>query len=341
MAALRFATLAAAFMLAACAVAMVGVAVVGTGNSIELLESAGMSKTAAQDDMQSYYSSLDQQVHQAKKLAQKHLKLENTILHRDSSQDNKHHHGRVGDRAARHSLAGWYDQQQKKISEEEREHSSARNRKEPSQLSARAAKADLDSFFDSLSTPTNKDKKYDRLASEVKSLSQDLKDIANPIKELKGSEEHTQHEIKSLNSLDQHLLADSRLHGNAAAKAEEAAESAAKKAEEAMHAKKPNVYVSTQEEVTPEHIPNPKIKVEGLPPGWQAYMDRRTKHAYFYNKHTAQSTWINPKGTHVEDKTLPKGWHELKTSEGRKYFTNQVSGHASWHRPTHPADKAV
>lgn len=46
---------------------------------------------------------------------------------------------------------------------------------------------------------------------------------------------------------------------------------------------------------------NPRVSVEGLPPGWSAYLDRRTKYVYYYNKANRKSTWINPKGSLVEE----------------------------------------
>lgn len=200
----QLAPLLAACLLAGCAVSMVVVSLSGTSQAVALVQTVpGYSKSAAAHDMDSYYAELDNQVKLSKRLAQQHLKQESVMLHHDSSADAEQHRGREGDRAARQNLATWYDRQQDEIVKKDRAHSAVRDRAEPHKMSARAAAQDLDSFFDSLAKPNNKDKKYEKLANEVKSLTKDLTEIAQPIKDLKGSEENTQKEIKSLNSVDE------------------------------------------------------------------------------------------------------------------------------------------
>jgi len=71
---------------------------------------------------------------------------------------------------------------------------------------------------------------------------------------------------------------------------------------------------------------NPKMTVEGLPPNWAAYMDMKTKYAYFYNKHSGKSSWINPKGSSLSVKGLPAGWDALQEKGGKDYYVNIKSG---------------
>jgi len=68
------------------------------------------------------------------------------------------------------------------------------------------------------------------------------------------------------------------------------------------------------------------MTVEGLPPNWAAYMDMKTKYAYFYNKHSGKSSWINPKGSSLSVKGLPAGWDALQEKGGKDYYVNIKSG---------------
>jgi len=75
------------------------------------------------------------------------------------------------------------------------------------------------------------------------------------------------------------------------------------------------------------------MTVEGLPPNWAAYMDMKTKYAYFYNKHSGKSSWINPKGSSLSVKGLPAGWDALQEKGGKDYYVNIKSGRSTWEDP--------
>jgi hypothetical protein len=77
---------------------------------------------------------------------------------------------------------------------------------------------------------------------------------------------------------------------------------------------------------------NPQVRMEGLPPGWAAFLDERTKYTYFYNARTRQSTWESPAGAPVEEVGLPAGWKAYRTAAGKVYYAHGRCGAAEWRR---------
>ena len=336
----RTVTGAIALVAMACAVAMV-VSAIGASNSsgahAELLaKAAGMSKDAASQDMETYFKQLKKQVKSASALAQQHLK--------DEDRDIKGH-------TPAQSLSAYFDKQATKL------HTYVAP---SSKLSARAAAADLDSYFDSIPTETKRELKIDGLSNQVASLKDDVhniikpvqeleKEVMEPVKELKDklkeSNEETKNALGRLHQQEEvnnkRMMENAEKEGaeiNAATgRAVSAAERAATSAEAARKAAraKANVNIVSNIHQTPRsHIKNPKIKVEGLPPGWEAYMDRKTRFAYFFNPKTAESTWVNPKGSRVTGlRDLPAGWEALKPKHGARYYVDLRSGESTYTDP--------
>lgn len=325
-----------ALVAVACAVAMV-VSAIGTSTQSELLsKAAGMSKAAAGNDMNSYFHELKQEVKSAKDLAAAHEKEED-------------HH--VKARSPAQSLSAYFDEQAKKI----------QTAVVPSsKLSAAAAAADLDSYFDSIPTKTKREMKMDSLSDQVSSLKDDVhnilkpvealeKEVMGPVKELKDSlkqsNQATSAAISRLHSQqddnNKRMLENEEKEGRqideATGRAVTAAERAATSAEAARiaaHAKENVNIVSNIHQEPKPHIKNPKIMVEGLPPGWKAYMDRQTRYAYFFNGKTAKSTWVNPKGSRVTGlRDMPAGWEALKPAHGERYYVDLSSGESTYMDP--------
>ena len=332
----RAASGALALVAVACAVAMV-VSAIGTSTQSELLlKAAGMSKVAAGSDMDSYFHELRQQVKSASALAAAHEKEED-------------HHLKAKNPAQ--SLSAYFDQQAKKI----------QTAVVPSsKLSAAAAAADLDSYFDSIPTESKREMKIDGLSNQVSSLKDDVhnimkpvealeKEVMGPVKELKDSlKESNQATSNAINQLhsqqegnNKRMLENEEKEGRqidaATGRAVTAAERAATSAEAARiaaHAKENVNIVSNVHQYPKPHIKNPKIMVEGLPPGWKAYMDRQTRYAYFFNGKTAKSTWVNPKGSRVTGlRDMPSGWEALKPAHGQRYYVDLASGDSTYTDP--------
>eukprot|EP00286_Rhodomonas_abbreviata_P028731 CAMPEP_0181305872 /NCGR_PEP_ID=MMETSP1101-20121128/9977_1 /TAXON_ID=46948 /ORGANISM="Rhodomonas abbreviata, Strain Caron Lab Isolate" /LENGTH=452 /DNA_ID=CAMNT_0023411849 /DNA_START=8 /DNA_END=1366 /DNA_ORIENTATION=+ len=334
-----------------CAVVMIMAALMNSQHtSVEL--AAGLSGKAAQTDLNSYFNSMEKQVKSSSELARRHLQRENTMLKSDgeekqhtrqslsssessssSSSVQSHRHG-LKARVANAKLSGYFNKQALAIKQQAKKHEAMRDENEPSKLSTMAANKDLNSYFDSLSVATTKEGKLDHLSKQVESLSKDFDEIEKPVHALTDEQQATQDTIKTLDRQSEKLLKDSKTRGKQASRAEEAAHRAAESAAAAANAKPASVVVHSVENVVPKHISNPSVKVFGLPPGWKAYMDRRTRYAYFYNHHKDESTWVNPKGSRVSLKGMPYGWEALKEKgDGRVYYVDKTSGQSTWYDP--------
>jgi len=144
-------------------------------------------------------------------------------------------------------------------------------------------------------------------------LSKDVKAILQPVKQLQDSAAASRDAVGSLRADTQQLLKDEKTHEAEAERAEKAAVSAADGAQHAASsakaAAKAASAAASRRPARDETIVvrqalrrapktkyleakevNPEMTVEGLPPHWEAYMDLRTKYAYFYNKRTGKLT---------------------------------------------------
>lgn len=207
-------------------------------------------------------------------------------------------------------------------------------------MSAAAANADLNKYFDSLQAHTKRGK-LTKLAKEVTDLSKDVKAILMPVKQLQDSAAASKSAVSSLKEDTKRLLKDDESRRGVAERAEKAAEAAAQSAKTAAsrRARDETIVVRQALRRAPKtkflkaKEVNPKMTVEGLPPNWSAYMDLKTKYAYFYNHRTGKSSWINPKGSKVHVKGLPAGWEALKEKGGKDYYVNVKSGKSTWEDP--------
>jgi hypothetical protein len=208
-------------------------------------------------------------------------------------------------------------------------------------MSAAAANADLNKYFDSLQAHTKRGK-LTKLSKEVTDLSKDVKAILMPVKQLQDSAAASKNAVSSLKEDTRRLLKDDESRRGIAERAEKAAEAAARSAKKAAATKRPQdetIVVRQALRRAPKtkflkaKEVNPKMTVEGLPPNWSAYMDLKTKYAYFYNHRTGKSTWINPKGSKVHVKGLPTGWEALQEKGGKDYYVNIKSGKSTWEDP--------
>jgi hypothetical protein len=217
-------------------------------------------------------------------------------------------------------------------------------------MGAKDARTDLNSYFDSLQARTKRGK-IQKLSGEVADLTKDVKDILKPMKDLQESASASKEALKGLRSdnlsLRKQLLKDAKERRDEAERTEQAAEHAAEAAaankpsrdetivvREALRSKPQREYLKAKEV-------NPKMTVEGLPPGWSAYMDLKTKYAYFYNENTGKSTWINPKGSRISLKGFPSGWEALQDKGGKDYFVNLKTGASTWEDPRELAGRKV
>ncbi len=218
-------------------------------------------------------------------------------------------------------------------------------------MTAAAANADLNKYFDSLQAHTKKGK-LETLAKEVTDLSKDVKDILQPVKQLQDSAVASKEAVSSLKLDTKELLRDEKAHQEVAERAEKAAEKAADSAADAAKGaanaadgaraaanRKPRdetVVIRQALHRAPKYQyqeVNPKMTVEGLPPHWSAYMDLKTKYAYFYNKRTGKSSWINPKGSRTKVKGLPAGWEALTDKGDQMYYVNLKTGKSTREDP--------
>ena len=249
-------------------------------------------------------------------------------------------HG-VSAHAARAGLSSYFRQQSLAIKRQAAANAAARKK----HMTASAAAADLNSFFDSLPTGKNKGG-LSVLSKEVKDLSADVKAMLTPMKHLQDKSEAEGAAVQSLSKDTRTLMQDDKLRQSVVAKAAQAAERAAASAKMAASRRARDETVVVRQKLRPAPVVtktvtkvlaakevNPQMHVEGLPPGWKAYMDLRTKYAYFYNKHTGKSSWINPKGSRVTIKGLPVGWEALQDKGGRDYYVNLKSGKSTWEDP--------
>lgn len=252
-------------------------------------------------------------------------------------------HG-VTAKASRQGLASYFHRQSLAIKQQ----LSADKAQKKRHMSAAAANADLDKYFDSLQSHTKKGK-LETLAREVTDLSKDVKSIITPVKQLQDSAAASRNAVSSLQDDTKALLRDEKSHQEVAERAMKAAEKAAatsesaaesaKKAANGRRARDETIVVRQALRRAPKtryveaKEVNPKMTVEGLPPNWNAYMDRKTKYAYFYNKKTRKSSWINPKGDRAHVTGLPTGWEALKEKGGEMYYVNTKSGRSTFEDP--------
>lgn len=101
-------------------------------------------------------------------------------------------------------------------------------------MSAAAANADLNQYFDSLQSHTKKGK-LTTLSKEVTDLSQDVKAILEPMKQLQDSAVASKDAVSSLKEDTKMLLKDATSRRSVAERAEQAAERAADSAKSAAN----------------------------------------------------------------------------------------------------------
>ena len=236
-------------------------------------------------------------------------------------------------KAAREGLSQYFAKQSQAIKKQALANTV---RKQSLHMTAAAANADLNKYFDSLQAHTKRGK-LSKLAAEVGDLSKDVKAILQPVKQLQDSAAASRDAVGSLRKDTELLLKDEKQHQSdaegALTRAEKAAESAADGAKHAASSAQAAATAAASKRARDETIVvrqalrrapktkylkakqvNPEMTVEGLPPHWKGYMDLRTKYAYFYNKRTGKSTWINPKGSRVHVKGLPAGYAPVPRS---------------------------
>eukprot|EP00960_Hanusia_phi_P056104 763153-Hanusia_phi.AAC.9 len=211
-------------------------------------------------------------------------------------------------------------------------------------LSAKAAQDDLNKYFDSLPTQSRR-VKINQLSDEiltscltsssphacgqdtepvgqVKSLAKDVKHIMDPVKALEDHASKEKEAMDSLHKENERMLEESKRQRseqneattkmlNMASKAASDAEEASKHSKSTTVVVRQNLAKQTTKYARMKDV-NPRVTVEGLPPGWSAYLDRRTKYVYYYNKANRKSTWINPKGSLVQVKGMPAPWQAYK-----------------------------
>jgi len=244
-------------------------------------------------------------------------------------------HG-VSAKASRGGLDSYFRKQSLAIKQQAAKDEAQKKR----HMSAAAANADLNKYFDSLQSHTKKGK-LTTLAKEVTDLSKDVKAILQPMKQLQDSATASKNAVSSLKEDTKMLLKDDTSRRGVAERAEKAAERAAESAKTAANRRAQDETIVIRQAL--KRVPktkylkakqvNPKMTVEGLPPNWAAYMDMKTKYAYFYNKHSGKSSWINPKGGALSVKGLPAGWEALEEKGGKDYYVNIKSGRSTWEDP--------
>lgn len=174
---LRHAVAASGLVVAACAVLMVLAAMDG---SIQQQQHAvvlkGMSGKSAQQDLDSYFDSMNQNVQKEQALAAQHLKRETSMLSKQEQDEELKTRGVATSKPAKHGLkakvanaklSGYFQKQALAIKQHEKQVAEERNENEPQALSTMAANKDLNSYFDSLNVATTKEGKLDLLAKQV------------------------------------------------------------------------------------------------------------------------------------------------------------------------------
>eukprot|EP00961_Rhodomonas_salina_P221837 2999759-Rhodomonas_salina.2 len=174
---LRHAVAASGLVVAACAVLMVLAAMDG---SIQQQQHAvvlkGMSGKSAQQDLDSYFDSMNQNVQKEQALAAQHLKRETSMLSKQEQDEELKTRGVATSKPAKHGLkakvanaklSGYFQKQALAIKQHEKQVAEERNENEPQALSTMAANKDLNSYFDSLNVATTKEGKLDLLAKQL------------------------------------------------------------------------------------------------------------------------------------------------------------------------------
>ena len=205
-------------------------------------------------------------------------------------------------------------------------------------LTAAAAAADLNAYFDSLPTGS-RESKVRTLEQTVRTLTGEVKSLKQPLSDMREASHQTAHAVSALRDQQAKLMADDAHHqrdveqavAHAAAAAADAAKADA--AAEAAARRKTSVVLASIRPKTAARAVNPLVKVLGLPPGWKSYMDLRTKYTYFYNPRTRESTWESPAGAPESIVGLPDGWRAYKAKGGKLYYVNRKQAVSTWDDP--------
>uniref|UniRef100_A0A6U2ES89 WW domain-containing protein n=1 Tax=Hemiselmis andersenii TaxID=464988 RepID=A0A6U2ES89_HEMAN len=210
------------------------------------------------------------------------------------------------------TLNQYFDKQAKRI----KDHMVTRT----TQMTAKQADADLNSYFDSLEVHTGKEGKMHQLENKVVLLTKEVKKLKAPVESIRGSAAKTSSAVRSI-------------RGDAAA-TKHAVEGLASEDKKILaHEESEDVQAARRSHKPIHDGNNPPLHVKGLPPGWRAYEDEDTKHPYYYNAKSDLSTWTSPVGKRVSVKGMRKGWEAMRTKQGETYFVDEATGKATWQDP--------
>ena len=325
-------------------------------DELQTVMDRGMTHKSASQSLNQYFDKLDHQVQDQKRAAMRQKRSEgllttlssasvhhaetvpsSTDIKRVSPSDSTKPAGQPaskGDYDATRDLNAYFDQQERSIRAENLHQQEATATK----LSAAAAAADLNAYFDSLPTGS-RESKVRTLEQTVKTLTGEVKSLTQPLSDMRAASHQTAQAVSALRDQQAKLMADDAHHQRdveqAEARAAAAAADAAKAdaAAEAAARRKTAVVLANIRPKAPARAVNPSVKVLGLPPGWKSYMDLRTKYTYFYNPRTRESTWESPAGTPESIVGLPDGWRAFKAKGGKLYYFNRKQAVSTWDDP--------
>ena len=163
-----------------------------------------------------------------------------------------------------------------------------------------------------------------KLEAQVAQLSQEVRGLTKPIETIRAAATAANAAVSRLDEQSR----DARRADDARARTVAAAAATAARAEKDAAAARTEAAAAAaaKREKPAAARPNQRVRMAGLPPGWAAYVDRRTKYTYFYNARTRASTWESPVGAPADEAGLPTGWRAYRAKGGKVYYVHGRCG---------------
>ncbi len=159
-----------------------------------------------------------------------------------------------------------------------------------------------------------------KLEAQVAALSQEVHGLTKPISTIRAAAHAATAAVTRLDAQTRRARVADRARARAVAAAAATAATAEADAAAARAATAAAAATEKADAAAAARRPNERVRMAGLPPGWAAYVDRRTKYTYFYNARTRQSTWQSPAGKPARAAGLPAGWKAFRGTGGKLYY---------------------